>query len=125
MNIRKVLEEADELRPNVIDDGSKLAWLNDLENTIYHQLILPRMGHEEYEEPHIDSGTDYDHELIVKQPYERLYVDYIMSKIDWVNREWENYNNTAAQFKTTFDEYAAWYGRNHMYITTSRPKNYL
>lgn len=124
MTIQEVISEADKLNPNTIDEGQKIKWLNDIESTIYIEVVLPREGSELVEEPNISADCDYSHKLIASAPYDRLYVEYILSKIDFTNREFDSYNNTANQFNQSYKEFAAYYNRNHMHKGT-KLKNYM
>lgn len=63
MTIQEVITEADRLNPNVIDEGLKIKWLNDIENTIYNEIVLPREGSDRIEKPDITIDSDYSHEL--------------------------------------------------------------
>lgn len=114
MTIQEVLTNVDEKKPNAIDDGIKLSWLNEIEETIYKEIILTHEDGEEKKYRTININSDYETELLAESPYSRLYEEYIMSKIDFQNAEWERYNNTVEQFNESYEEYAAYYNRNHM-----------
>ena len=124
MTIQEAISGADELNPNTIDEGIKIKWLNDIESTIYIELVLPREGSELIDKPEFSIDSDYSHKLIASAPYDRLYVEYILSKIDFTNREFDSYNNTANQFNQSYKEFAAYYNRNHMHKET-KLKNYM
>lgn len=125
MTIQKVLSTVDELKPNSISEGQKLEWLNEIETTVYTEVILTHQGSDQYEKPHIDLNTDYNTELIAQEPYDRIYPEYVMCKIDFTEREWDGYNNTAAQFSQSYKEYKAWYNRNHLPKSSVKWKNFL
>ena len=125
MTIQQVLSTVDELKPNSIDEGPKLEWLNEIELTIYMEVILTHQGSEDIKEPCIDRNSDYNTDLIAQAPYDRLYPEYVMCKVDFANREWDSYNNTAAQFSQSYAEYKAWYNRNHMPKGNVRIKNFM
>lgn len=55
-------------------------------------------------------------ELLVPAPYDGLYDLYIWSKVDFTNREMENYNNSAAAYNAALDEWKKAYNRAHMPI---------
>lgn len=124
MTIQEILAEVDETNPNAIDEGLKLKWLNTIETTIYTELVLPRDGSELVDKPNITIDTDYSLELIAQAPYDRLYVEYLLSKIDYTNREWDSYNNIANQFNQSYQEFAAHYNKQHKHKQT-KLKNYL
>ena len=118
MTIQEAISGADELNPNTIDEGMKIKWLNDVESTIYIELVLPREGSEAIEKPEFSIDSDYSHTLIAQAPYDRLYIEYLLSKIDFTNREYDSYNNTANQFNQSYKEFAAYYNRTHMHRET-------
>lgn len=124
MTIQEVITEADRLNPNVIDEGVKIKWLNDIENTIYNEIVLPREGSDRIEKPDITIDSDYSHELIADTPYGRLYVEYLLSRIDYANREYDSYNNMVQQFNESYKEFAAYYNRLHM-CRPVRLRNYI
>lgn len=47
--------------------------------------------------------------LSVKEPYSKLYSQYLFAMIDWFNKEYDNYNNAIAMFNASFAEFADWY----------------
>lgn len=124
MNIQQVMSTVDELKPNTIDEGIKLGWLQDVELTIYNEIILTHENSENYEKPEISLQTSYSTELIAEEPYARLYSEYLMSKIDFIQQEWTSYNNMSEQFNQSYKEYMAYYGRTHKHKQV-RIKNYM
>lgn len=57
---------------------------------------------------------DGDKDLLVPAPYDRLYDLYIMAQVDFLNRESDNYNNSALAYNTALDEWQKQYHRRHM-----------
>ncbi len=57
---------------------------------------------------------DGDKPLLVSAPYDSLYDLYLMSKVDFYNRESDNYNNSALAFNTALDDWRKQYHRRHM-----------
>jgi hypothetical protein len=53
-------------------------------------------------------------ELIAQPPYDRLYVMYLFSQIDFHNAEIARYNNSLAMFGASYQDFSAWYNRTHM-----------
>lgn len=58
--------------------------------------------------------TDPGTELLVKFPYDEIYVWWLASRIDWQNQEIDKYNNDRALFNNAYDTYSDWYTRTHM-----------
>lgn len=114
MTIQKVMAEVESISPNAIDEGLKISWLNQMEETIYKEVICTHEGYEEIHLKQITMESDYEQELIAEDPYSKLYVFYLLSKIDFINHEWDSYNNTAEMFNQAYKEYKAYYNRNHM-----------
>ena len=47
-------------------------------------------------------------ELLAPAPYDRLYVSYVKSQIDYANEEMANYQNDVAQHTQDFRDYVDW-----------------
>lgn len=120
MTIQDVLAQVENLNPNAIDEGIKLSWLDEVEHTIYKEIILTHSGNENLVYEKIALDTDYEKELLAEEPYSKLYVFYLLSKIDFINHEWESYNNTSEMFNNAYKEYAAYYNKNNMPISKIR-----
>lgn len=167
--INEVLERTNRVRPDAIDDGTKAAWLIELDGQLFREVILRHRVHpgpckrgpvevcpmcggfgldgdgepgepEEGgrpEQPLYHCRLDYSEcalcgwtelpeyprffpeegdepELLVPAPYDGLYDLYLWSKIDFVNREMENYNNSAAAYNAALDEWKKAYNRTHI-----------
>lgn len=113
MTIQEVLSTVDCLKLNAIDEGQKLNWLNDIEAMIYTEIVLPRKDSENVTKVEINIECDYNDVLIAPEPYSKLYAEYVMSKIDFVNREWVSYNNQIDAFNQSYKEFSAYYARMH------------
>lgn len=59
---------------------------------------------------------DGDKPLLVEAPYDGLYDLYLFSKVDFYNREADNYNNSALAFNTALDDWRKQYHRTHLPI---------
>ena len=58
--------------------------------------------------------TDPGTEMLVKFPYDEVYIWWLASKIDWQNQEMDKYNNDRTLFNNAYDTYSDWYTRTHM-----------
>lgn len=167
--INEVLERTNRVRPDAIDDGTKAAWLIELDGQLFREVILRHRVHpgpckrgpvkacpmcggfgldgdgkpgepEEGgrpEQPLYHCRLDYSEcalcgwtelpeyprsfpeegdepKLLVPAPYDGLYDLYLWSKIDFVNREMDNYNNSAAAYNAALDEWKKAYNRTHI-----------
>lgn len=99
MTPNKVIEYIDGIRPNAYDEEVKLRWINNVDCMVKklvfgHKKIVP------YTYP-----DDMDKELIIEAPFDDVYSFYLESMIDYYNREYANYNNSAMMFESRFSEY--------------------
>lgn len=112
MTANKAIERVDRVKPNAYEEEDKFRWINDLDGMI-QRLVM------QIAEPTIYSyPDDMDTELLVKGPWEDLYTLYLESMIDYHNREFQNYNNSASMFAARFDEF------KKLYIRETLPKSY-
>lgn len=108
MTPNKVIETVDGIRPNSYTEEQKLGWISDLDGMV-KRLVIQEDEVKPYSYP-----EDMDTELLIPAPWESLYSLYLESMIDFYNREYENYNNSAVMFETRFTEYKKAYIREHM-----------
>lgn len=107
MTPNKVIEKVDGRRPNAYDEETKLSWISNLDGMVKRLVIQDRCIRP-YKYP-----EDMDKELLVPFPFDDLYELYVESMIDYYNREYANYNNSAMMFETKFTEFKKDYIRKH------------
>ena len=107
MTPNKAIELVDKVRPNAYDDEIKLRWISELDGMV-RRLVFGEKEADPYSYP-----EDMDKELLIPYPYDGLYNLYIESMVDFYNREYGNYNNTALMFEQKFIEYKKAYIREH------------
>lgn len=135
ITVGRVLEELDELKPNVVDERRKRKWIYDLENLLedfragFEEEGRPFKGWsivkeaeeeegtagqkpEEEEEP-ADGFTD-ETVLSVPAPFSDVYRFFLESQIDYVNGEIDKYNNSRAMYNNALNAYENDYRRKHM-----------
>ena len=105
MTANKVIERVDKIRPNPYTEEQKLEWINNLEEMVQRLVIQSK------EIKSLSYPEDMDKELLIAAPFENLYSLYLESMIDYYNREYGNYNNSALMFETRFTEYKKAYIR--------------
>jgi hypothetical protein len=117
MTIEQLFAIIDEEKPNTYGDDSRIRWLNDIEGRIMEEIVKT---HEGSEEVTYDGYTEEDTqtELIAKPPYDNLYLYYLYAMIDFSNMETERYNNSMIMFNQAYQDYASWYNRTHMPLST-------
>lgn len=163
-SINEVIERVNRARPDAIDDGTKAAWLLELDGQLYREVIMrhrltpgrtrrgpvgvcpvcsgygengvedgkeptricydrvmdcsscPECGWSELPEYPKRFPEDGDMPLLVAEPYDGLYDLYLMSKVDFYNREMDNYNNSALAYNSALDEWKRAHHQSHMPI---------
>ena len=61
-----------------------------------------------------DSELDMESELLVKEPYDEMYLRWLEAQIHYHNSEDERYNNAIILFNNAYEGYKKHYTRNHM-----------
>ena len=107
MTPNKAIEIVDRLKPNVYSEEDKLRWINELDGMV-QRLVIQSDEVKQYAYP-----DDMDKELLIPAPFEDVYTLFLEAKIDYYNREYANYNNSAMMFETQFSEYKKAYIREH------------
>ena len=113
MTIQEALDMADELKPNMMQEGTKIRFLSELEGKIYHEIIM-KHEHENMDMPVYDDETATDTELLAPAPYDMVYVYWLISRIDHMNQEMDKYNNDRILFENAWGELSDYWTREHM-----------
>lgn len=107
MTPNKAIETVDRLKPNSYNEEDKLGWINELEGMV-QRLVIQTDEVKELAYP-----DDMDKELLIPAPYDDVYGKFLEAKIDYYNREYDHYNNSAIVFETRYSEYKKDYIRNN------------
>ena len=99
MTPSKVIEHVDSIRANAYEEEAKLKWLSDVDCMV-KRMVFGHKKVEPYSYP-----DDMDKELLIVSPFDNAYDFYLESMIDYYNREYGNYNNSAMMFESRFTEY--------------------
>ena len=114
MKLQEVLKRCDRLKPNQFEAAFKTEWVNELEGRVVDEVLRRSLDFQNYVfYPYTDGE---DSELIVPDPYSRIYLDWLFCQIDYYNQELERYNNSAAMFNAGYAEFQAYFRRTHMPI---------
>lgn len=107
MTPNKAIGIVDKLKPNSYSDEDKLRWINELDGMV-QRLVFQEENIKEYSYP-----KDMDKELLISAPFDDCYTLFLEAKIDYYNREYANYNNSATMFEAQYNEYKKAYIREH------------
>lgn len=112
MQLGQLFAMADEVKPNQYDNYLKTQWLNEVEFKVVDQVLNMYEGNDITFKPY-DYDLDSTKELLVPDVFLDVYLAYIYAKIDFAQSEFERYNNSVALHNSAFEEYGAWYKKNH------------
>ncbi len=119
MTVNEAIMAADDMRPNVYDEETKVKWLENLDGKIAQEVMqcktLP-----EYEYP-----LDGDKELLVSKPHEDIYPLYLVAMIDYNNGDTDFAVNSMNLFDNRYTVFAKWYIRKHMPKNSGRFRNLI
>lgn len=125
MKLQQAIDRVDEMRPNMMSRELKIAALSELDGLIWKEIIIkhyPKPGEEIRlaPMPEYDSDTDPGTILLVRKPYDNLYLYWLCAKVDEQTLEQEKYNNDQAMFAAAYESFSDYWTRTHMPITHTR-----
>lgn len=104
MKVSQVIVRADALRPNMIPEEQKAAWVCDLDGQLAEMMGAPLRPNRWPEE---------DRELLMPPPHEEIYQLYLLCRVDQYNQEMGLYANDLVSYRTALGEAQAWWRRRH------------
>ena len=99
--------------PNQYSREEKIRWISELDEQIYENIIKERENPDADEFNGYDENTDGNTPLLVPSLYKEIYRYWLEKSVDYNNREIGAYNNAMQMYQTYYDNYFAWYNRNH------------
>lgn len=113
MTITRLIDKVQEEKPNTFTDAKLLEYINEIEYETAEQLAV------EYFEPY----TTVDNtELLVPEPYSRLYVSYVKAMIDYANEEYASYQLNQEQHVQDFRDFSDWVVRTKQAVDHTIPR---
>ena len=118
MNLRELLVEVDQLRPNAFADAEKIRMVNTVEGRIYKDILSKYEGEEPVFIPFAEGQEE--RELVVPVPFTDVYVFYLISMVDFYNGDSNKYNDSMILYNDAWENYAAHYLQTHTPKQTNR-----
>ena len=112
MTADTAIERFDALFPNALPYSEKLNMLSVLDGRI-HREILSRYGDAETEFIGYSEGIPGTTVLLVRYPFDEIYIKYLAAETDIINGDTERYANSREAFNSLYEEFAAAYNRTH------------
>lgn len=124
MKIQDAIEQARALRDTDVSDDQLVKWLSDLDGQLCED-VCAQYGTtpEDWETvwPYWSYATDKTKELLVGAPWDGMYVDYLVMRIDLQHADYERCNNGAMLFASRRQEWANWMTREHVWRRKPKP----
>lgn len=111
MNLRELLVEVDQFRPNAFADAEKIRMVNTVEGRIYKDILSKYEGEEPVFIPFAEGQEE--RELVVPVPFTDVYVFYLISMVDFYNGDSNKYNDSMILYNDAWENYAAHYLQTH------------
>ena len=112
MTINAAIARVDDLRDNTMAPNIKIAWLQMVDQQVYHEIIKGRVGADAVTLPDY-SDNDGERVLLVPPPYDMLYVYRLEAEIYYKNQEIDRQANALTRYNELMDAFAKQYAREH------------
>lgn len=113
MKIIDAITKIDSLKHNTYTTSDKVAWLSELEWDVKKNVLDTHEGGD-IDFIGYDDSTDLQTELVIPKPYDRVYLLWMESQIDYYNGEYDRYNNATDMFLVAYQDFKSYYNRTHM-----------
>lgn len=108
------------MQPNTFSMPDKIEWLRQLDLELWREVVLTHEGSEGLTEPDYDEDSGDDTQLLVKGPYESIYIHWLQSRIDYALADYGRFNNSNAAFEADRTAWRMEYNRSHMPVQAAR-----
>lgn len=112
MKLNDLIEKITALRGQQYSTHMIMGWVNEIEGQAVEEIINRAEGFDIDFKP-LDYQLDYDTELSIPDRFQDVYINYLLSKIDFHNEETERYNNDVIMYNSAYESFAAWFRRQH------------
>ena len=113
MKISEAISRIDSLKVNFIDYAEKVSWLSQLDGRFKSEVVDTREGAEDVVYAGYDENTSPETELLIKHPYDSVYLTWLEAKIDYALGEYGRYKNSSEAFNTDYIAAVNAYNRAH------------
>lgn len=112
MTINEAIARVDYLRDNTMAPNIKIAWLQMVDQQVYHEIIKGRVGADAVSLPDY-SDENGERVLLVPPPYDMLYVYRLEAEICYKSEEIDRQANALTRYNELMDAFAKQYAREH------------
>ncbi len=112
MTVQEAIARADAMKPNACPDDVKYAWLTELDGRIKTEILDTHVGFDETGMPDYSYANRMEN-LLAPEPYSDMYVYWLFMKIDFMNGEFDRFNNDAMLYNTSWLAFSNYMNRIH------------
>lgn len=120
MTIIEAINRIDSLIFNTYTQNDKMEWLSRLDSMVMRHIIDNHEGAEGISFNGYTADAPVETVLLVPAPYDEMYLKWLEAQIHYHNGEYDKYNNAIVMYNTVFENYAAYYNRNHKPVQRGR-----
>lgn len=113
MRLGELIEMVIRTRGRQYSEDIMTGWLNEIEGQVIDEVINKAEGYDLEFKP-MTYDLDAERELSIPDRFQDVYINYMLSKIDFHNQETERYNNDVVMYNSAYDAFASWFKQNHM-----------
>lgn len=113
MRLGELIETVIRTRGRQYSEDIMTGWLNEIEGQVIDEVINKAEGYDLEFKP-MTYDLDAERELSVPDRFQDVYINYMLSKIDFHNQETERYNNDVVMYNSAYDAFTSWFRQNHM-----------
>ena len=114
MTVSQAIARIDRLKPNSYAYPDKLAWLSQLDGRVRKEIVDTHEGGGDVPFVPYSERSGGERELLIPAPYDETYLHYLAAQIDYVNGEYERFNNANSMFESTYAAFRNAYNREHL-----------
>lgn len=116
MTLKKALEKFDREYRNSVPADLKKEWLSFLDSAIYNDVFLTHQDNPYKSFTGYTDSVPDSTELLVPDPYSRLYTAYLAMKTDLYLGDITRYNNDLVIYSAAYGDFEKYYNKNHLPI---------
>lgn len=105
--IREIIDRVDDTKPNAFSQKVKLGWIAELDGKIAADVML--MSIVDIRQLNYTHPEDLNSEPLVGFPHDGIYDAWLGAKIDFMNGEYDKYQNSMEMFNALYVNFVRWF----------------
>ena len=118
MKIIEVIENADRLYPNSYTMQEKIKWCDELGAMLKEEYA--KSYSQEGQEKYVEISDPTADETVITPPYDAMYIDYILAKCCYYQRDYDSYNRHIISFNSKLEDFARWFIERNMPVRDTK-----